>query len=354
MADLTVRARRASGRVLIITDKPGWSYDTIAKGLIRYNDNPGLVLDVAAASEQMAFIEREHHRYDLVFPLGWTQIIAKKKKHLYQPLLPFLDRRKLITGIHSHRSWDGYASMPDVLSMPPPALLERLSMLKGINIISRRLYGIFEDAGLTNIVLTENGVDTELFCPSAPVNTDRRAPLVVGFSGSKDIAKHDFLKGFSEFIEPLGAVPNVRIKVLGGRGAQQVQREAMPALYNQIDLYLCASTSEGFSQSVLEASACGRGVLSTRVGGCEDLIEAGCNGYFIRRNLDEIKALIGRLEADRPLVRRLGENNRRIVAERYAWRRKVNDWLGFIESHLPVRDVMHSADDSCALSAAAR
>ncbi len=354
MAESLMRARGAAGRVLIITDKPGWSYDTIARGLVRYNDNPGLVLDVVAASDQMAYIEREHHRYDLVFPLGWTQIIAKKKKLLYQPLLTFLDRRKLITGIHSHRSWDDYASMPDASPMPPPALLERLSQLKGINIISRRLYGIFERAGLTNIVLTENGVDTELFCPSTPVNTDRQVPLVVGFSGSKDIAKHDFLKGFSEFIEPLGALPNVRIKVLGGRGADQVRREEMPALYNQIDLYLCASTSEGFSQSVLEASACGRGVVSTRVGGCEDLIDEGRNGYFIRRHLDEIKALIGRLESDRLLVRALGENNRRIVAERYAWRRKVNDWLGFIESHLPVQGAKQTADNPCALSAAAR
>ena len=323
------------GKVLIITDKPGWSYDTIAKGLVRYNDNEGLVLDIAAASEQMEFIEREHHRYDLVFPLGWTQIISKRKKDLYQDLLPFLDRRKLITGIHSHRSWDDYASLPDSSPSPAAALLDRLSMLKGVNIISRRLHRIFERAGLTNIVLTENGVDTELFSPSRPVNTDRRIPLVLGFSGSKEIAKHDYLKGFSEFIEPLKTIPNVRLMVLGGRREHQVKREDMPALYNRIDLYVCASTSEGFSQSVLEASSCGRGVVSTRVGGCEDLIEEGRNGYFIPRDIEQIRAIIGRLEADRQLVARLGENNRRVVLDRYSWSIKVKDWLRFLETHLP-------------------
>jgi glycosyltransferase involved in cell wall biosynthesis len=329
-----MQTRRPAGKVLIITDKPGWSYDTIAKGLVRYNDNPGLVLDIAAASDQMAFIEREHQRYDLVFPLGWTQVIAKHKKLGFQDLLPFLDRRKLITGIHSHRSWDEYASMPDFSPQPPAALLDRLSELKGINIISRRLHRIFERAGLSNIVLTENGVDTELFSPKTPVNTERRVPLSVGFSGSKDIAKHDYLKGFSEFIEPLGSLPNVQIKVLGNRGEGQVKREDMPALYNQIDLYLCASTSEGFSQSVLEASACGRGVLSTRVGGCEDLIEEGRNGFLLRRDMAQIRALVERLEADRALVRSLGESNRRIVLERYSWQLKVRDWLRFVESHL--------------------
>lgn len=327
-------ARGAAGRVLIITDKPGWSYDTIAKGLVRYNDNEALVLDVAAASDQLEFIEREHHRYDLAFPLGWTQVISKKKKHAFQDLLPFIDRGKLITGIHSHRSWDDYASLPDSSPPPPPALIERLATLRGINIISRRLYRIFAAAGLTNIVQTENGVDTDLFSPVRPVNVDPAMPLVVGFSGATEIAKHDFLKGFSEFIAPLGDIPNVRLMVLGGRGEHQVKREDMPALYNQIDLYVCASTSEGFSQSVLEAAACGRGVVSTRVGGCEDLIEEGHNGYFIPRDLAPIKAVIARLEADRQLVRRLGENNRQVVLDRYAWSVKVRDWLRFIEAHL--------------------
>lgn len=326
---------RARGSVLIITDKPGWSYDTIAKGLVRHNDNPRLKLDIAAAIDAAERIEREHAHYDLVFPLGWTQVIAKKKKLAYRDLLPFLDRRKLITGIHSHRSWDDYASTPDYSPAPAPALLAKLSTLRGINIISRRLYGIFERAGLTNITLTENGVDTELFHPLEPIGVDRRKPLIVGFSGSKDIAKHDLLKGFSDFIEPLRALANVRVAILGGRGEQQVARAGMPALYNGIDLYLCASASEGFSQSVLEAAACGRGVVSTRVGGCEDLIEEGRNGCFVTRDLDHIKSVIGRLEADRALVRAMGEANRRIVLERYSWRIKVEAWLRFIESHLP-------------------
>lgn len=329
-----MQTHRATGKVLIVTDKPGWSYDTIAKGLVRYNDNPGLVLDIAAASGDMAFIEREHERYDLVFPLGWTDVISKNKKQQFQDLLPFLDRRKLITGIHSHRSWDGYRSLPDFSPPVPSALLDKLAMLKGVNTISRRLLQIFERAGLTHIVLTENGVDTELFSPARPVNTDRRIPLVLGFSGSKEIAKHDFLKGFSEFIAPLGTIPNVRVEVLGARGEHQVKREHMPALYNQVDLYICASTSEGFSQSVLEAASCGRGVVCTRVGGCEDLIEEGRNGFFIERNLEQIRTVITRLEADRPLVASLGRNNRQIVLDRYAWSVKVKDWLRFVESHL--------------------
>jgi glycosyltransferase involved in cell wall biosynthesis len=322
--------------ILIIVDKFGWSYDTIAKGLVKYADNQRFCFDIVSVGEDMAFIEKNHDRYDLVFAMGWTLVISKKKKHHYRELLPFLDRRKLISGIHSHRSWDDYLSMPDELPLPAPALLERLAGLKGINIISRRLYRIFKQAGLNNITLTENGVDTELFRPGRPVSTRRDKPLVIGFSGSKDIAKHDYLKGFSEFILPLNEIANVEVKTLGGRGEHQVKREDMPALYHQIDLYICASTSEGFSQSVLEAASCARGVISTRVGGCEDLIEQGYNGYFINRDLNEIKALVVRLEADRDHVGQLGHNSRKRIVQHYSWAIQVQHWLRFIESHLCV------------------
>jgi len=321
-------------RVLIIVDKFAWSYDTIALGLVRFNTNNQLSFDIASIKADFENIEQNHAQYDLVFAMGWTLVIAKKKKENYRELLTFLDRKKLITGIHSHRSWDQYRSLPEDCPPPPEALVNKLKQLKGINIISRRLFRIFQDAGLENITLTENGVDTDLFAPAEPVNTDRSQPLVLGFSGSAGIAKHDDLKGFSEFIAPLDAIPNVTVQVLGGRGEEQVPRKAMPALYNQIDLYICASTSEGFSQSILEAASCGRGVLSTKVGGSEDLIEEGHNGFFIHRNLEGIKKRVQQLEEDRLLVKRLGENNRRRILEKYSWKIQVRAWLEFIESNL--------------------
>lgn len=323
-------------KVLIILDKFGWSYDTIAKGLVKHNTNSRVSLDIVSVKSDFDYITQNHRRYDLVFALGWTLVISKKKKEDYRELLPFLDRSKLITGIHSHRSWDDYLSLPKSNPPPPAALLNQLAGLKSINIISRRLYEIFKDAGLKNIVLTENGVDTDLFTPSRPVNTDRKFPLILGFSGSTSIPKHDRLKGFSEFILPLNQIPNVAVRALGGRGEGQVNREKMPKLYNEVDLYVCASTSEGFSQSVLEAASCGRGVISTKVGGCEDLIETGKNGFFIQRDLMDIKKRVLELELNRPLVKQLGENNRKTVLEKYAWPIQVKEWLRFIESNLPV------------------
>ena len=320
--------------VLIIVDKLGWSYDAIARGLVASNHRDDLSLTIVPLEGEIEYIERNHERYDLVFAMGWTLIMSKKSKHRYRHELTFLDRNKLVAGIHSHRAWDGYTSLPDACPPPPHELIEQLAQLKGVNVISRRLFDLFRNAGLTNVVLTENGVDTDLFTPTCSIPTDRHRPLVVGFCGSTNIDKHDYLKGYSEFIAPLQELPNVEVRVLGGKGACRVCREDMPDLYNQIDLYICASTSEGFSQSVLEVSACGRGVISTRVGGCEDLITEGYNGFFIERDLPAIKHLLTRLEADRLLVRQLGEHNRLRIMERYAWTIQGPVWMEFVESNL--------------------
>lgn len=321
-------------RVLVVIDKYGWSYDTIARGLVEYNADPGVEFSIASAAEDLPRIEREHRRFDLVFVLGWTSLFSNKAKHGHRDLLPFLDRSRVITGVHSHRSWDGYASTPGYSPAPPTWMLDRLSQVRGVNAISRRLFRCFQSAGLERLSLTENGVDTMLFSPRIPVGCSRDRPLVVGFAGSTAIARHDDLKGFSELIEPLGQLRNVRVHALGGRGANQVPRASMPPLYNQIDLYICASASEGFSQSVLEASACGRAVVSTRVGGCEDLIEEGANGHLVERRADAIAAIVERLEREREQLPRLGARNREIVCERYAWSVRVRDWLGFIRRHL--------------------
>ena len=215
---LKVAERGRARRVLLAVDKRGWSYETIAKGLVRYNDDPSLALDILSLSEDREQIENRQREYDLVFALGWTSVFAKKKKLGFRAELPTVEPDRIITGVHSHRAWDDYQSTPDFCPAPPAALIEKLGSVRGVNIISKRLYNLFRNAGLRNATLTENGVDAELFRPISAVSPAPGRPLRVGFSGSKEIAKHDRLKGFSDFIEPLNRIAGVEVVELGGRG----------------------------------------------------------------------------------------------------------------------------------------
>ena len=72
------------------------------------------------------------------------------------------------------------------------------------------------------------------------------------------------------------------------RAAQRVQllpyaRDpvGLNALYGQADLVLNPALWDGMPNSVLEAMACGRPVLSTRVGGMSDLVRDGETGYLL-------------------------------------------------------------------------
>jgi glycosyltransferase involved in cell wall biosynthesis len=83
------------------------------------------------------------------------------------------------------------------------------------------------------------------------------------------------------------------------------------------DLFVLPSSTEGLSNSMLEAMSCGLAVLATTVGGAPDVIAHNVSGYLIPP--DDVDALQRELEtllADRSLRFRLGAAARnRIVAD---------------------------------------
>lgn len=86
------------------------------------------------------------------------------------------------------------------------------------------------------------------------------------------------------------------------------------------DVGVLSSDSEGMSNSILEYMASGIPVVATAVGGNRELIEEGVNGFLVARG-DHVSmaARICDLLKDRDLRKRMGEQGRRIVSEKYDW-----------------------------------
>jgi glycosyltransferase involved in cell wall biosynthesis len=315
-------------KVLLVCDRPNWAYDSIAQALIKYNDRNDLVLETFYIKGGDKNLKSIKNNYDLIFVLGWQLLITTGLFGIQRRNRAF-EFNKTISGIHSHHAWDDRMTMPDNSPHPPEKLIEFLKKYKGINAVSERLYKLFKQTGLDNVVYTPNGVDTELFKPMKPLC--EKENLIVGYSGS---LKHDWRKGITEYIEPACKKAGVELKKAMAADGHYVPIDRMPEFYNEIDVYLCASSSEGFSLSVLEASACGRPVISTCVGGCEDLIIDGENGFIVDRDVDSITEKILVFKEDRKLVKKMGSANRRMVKEKWSWKLRARNWLDFINNGL--------------------
>lgn len=88
---------------------------------------------------------------------------------------------------------------------------------------------------------------------------------------------------------------------------------------NCADIYILPSSTEGLSNSLLEAMACGLGVIATNVGGAPDLIEHGSRGLLISPDApNELYAAILAFLHDEKMCTRCGENAREFVTINYA------------------------------------
>ena len=91
----------------------------------------------------------------------------------------------------------------------------------------------------------------------------------------------------------------------------------MPAVYGAMDVAVLTSINEGTPLALIEAMAAGRPVISTAVGGVEDVVSHGRSGLVVppddARGVAEAMA---RLAADAGLRRAMGATARRDVAAR--------------------------------------
>jgi glycosyltransferase involved in cell wall biosynthesis len=197
-------------------------------------------------------------------------------------------------------------------------------------VIARWLKRLAEERfGDPTALLVPNAVDSGQF--SAPERGKQARPTL-GFlySGSP-------FKGVDLAVQAIARireqVPNLRV-ISFGSGSPQAKcplppdcefhllppQEFIRTLYAQCDLWLCASRREGFHLPPLEAMACRCPVVSTRVGGPEEVIRPGINGEVV-----EIGDVVGlasaacRILKAEPTVWRAYSEAALAEALRYTW-----------------------------------
>lgn len=102
-------------------------------------------------------------------------------------------------------------------------------------------------------------------------------------------------------------------------------RSDVPELLSQLDVLVCASHVEPFGRCLIEAMACEKPVVATRVGGIPEVIEDGVTGTLVApKSPEELAGAVGRLLSDSALAARMGAAGRRRVEQHFTPEAHVN------------------------------
>ena len=85
-----------------------------------------------------------------------------------------------------------------------------------------------------------------------------------------------------------------------------------PQLIFNADIIILPSYREGFSQSLLEALAMGRPIITTDVPGCRELVKG--NGYLVKaKDIEDLKAAMKDAMLSKNKLIQMGQNSRYIA-----------------------------------------
>ncbi len=188
-----------------------------------------------------------------------------------------------------------------------------------------------------------NGVDTKRF---APIQRPANAKVKILFIG-RLIPR----KGFQRVVQSLPRVRELtgvpfEVEVVGTGAAQTelntlaselgvsdlihyvgtVPYDKLEQSYQYADIFVLTSLSEGMPSVILEAMGCGLPIIASDVGGNNEIVKEGENGFLISG--DDIENLANRLAQliNEPALREAQGQRSREMAQSYDWSRIMEQY----------------------------
>ena len=105
-----------------------------------------------------------------------------------------------------------------------------------------------------------------------------------------------------------------------------ISHDELPGYFNQLQLLVLPSFTEGLPNIMLEAMACGTPVLATPVGAIPDVIQDGITGFIMENNSPACIAKNVIRALNHANLPQIAENGRKFVEENYTFDRTVGTW----------------------------
>lgn len=295
---------QTSRRILCVVDGPNWVFNRHVQALKRFL---GDEFEFETTFRGQAYDE---NAFDLIYPLEFNMVEAHQ---IHNPA-------KYVTGIRSFVSWADWD------------FLELVNYLnnhfQAVHAVTRELFELFQ-LYLPGLWYVTHGVDIAIFSPRQPIRSPA-GRLRLGWAGNRKT----IVKGFRDFIQPLGMIPGVEL-VFCGFADRNLSLEEMPTFYDSIDAYICASSFEGNNNTLLEAAAMGRAIITTPTGSVPEYLENEVSALIIERKLEQFEAAAIRLRDDPDLRLRLGNAARQaILINGWDWLSKSEEYQRFLRQSL--------------------
>lgn len=247
-------------RLAILVDKRGWAYHDKALEKAQFLGD--------GWQAEIFFLEDNPEIDPAVFDLLYNYNHTPSK---YDELF----HGRLIKGLYSHYYLGSFIPWRYIYNM-----VRHASLL----VVANRQQAEEISPFFRNTVVLPDGVDMRQFY----MEKERTGETIVaGWSGNAGRKLNgQRVKRFYEVVEPACRAAGVELRM-----GQSMSRDELRQMYNDVDVVLIASVTEGNPLALFEAGACGRTVIATRVGVVPEIIEDGVNGFIIDSTLSNAEVL---------------------------------------------------------------
>jgi glycosyltransferase involved in cell wall biosynthesis len=289
-----------------------------------------------------------------------AKVIPMKMGQIYNPItilkLAFLVRKYHIDIISTHSGKDAWlgaivGKITDTPVVRIRHLLTKINSSKSYNLstitiaVSKQVEEYLKSMGVKNVKTIYTGIDTELYKPN---NLHK---LRKEFNISEDtivigiVAVLRAAKRHKDLIEAVSKIDRDVKLVIVGDGPQREnlenlikekhledkvimtgQRNDVPEILSDFDIFVLPSQEEALGTSILEASSAGVPVIGSKVGGIPECVREDKNGLlFEAMNVEDLKEKLLELIDNKEKLDFYKQNARKFIEENFSVEKMVKE-----------------------------
>jgi len=332
-------------KIALIIDADGWAFYNIAKQiknhLVEYEIDiiPGKIFE---GNMVRLFLFCED--YDLIHFLwrGYLSLIDREEMKQYSEEYLGVEFEKFKTNyIHNKKITFAVCDHLYLQGEEQWRTAEIFKFADSYMVTSKKLFDIYNEFDKKPQIIINDGVDLDKYKPINLERFDNINKITVGWVGNskfKDYDGDEDLKGVEGIIKPAISELqkegyNIELN-LADRNIKMIPQEEMPNFYNSIDVYICASKTEGTPLTVLESMAMGIPVISTDVGVVSEVLgEEGKKYILEERTIECLKNKLKQLINNKSDFKKISEENL-IQVRKNNWSNICLKYKEFFENNL--------------------